>query len=153
MAEESSPAPVNEGSGRRKFLRVLTRTFLALWGVSGAGVVAAYLHPPENEEASFERMVRVGMLADLRIGEARLVRHGVKPFYVIRLDSSRVAAVSAVCTHVRCILGFDKDRRSLICPCHEGRFDLSGNVISGPPPRSLPTYEVSLRAGEIFVRV
>jgi cytochrome b6-f complex iron-sulfur subunit len=64
-----------------------------------------------------------------------------------------VVAASAVCTHVRCILGFDRERRGLVCPCHDGRFDLNGNVLSGPPPRPLPIYEVSIRAGEVFVHL
>jgi cytochrome b6-f complex iron-sulfur subunit len=153
MTREIPDAPAETTAGRRKFISVLTKAFLALWGVGGLGLVATYLRPPENEEETFERMVRVGMLSELRVGEARLVRHGVRPFYVIRLDIARVIAVSAVCTHVRCILGFDRERRALICPCHQGRFDLSGNVVSGPPPRPLATYEVSLRAGEIYVRV
>lgn len=147
----SEPAPPASGD-RRRFLAWVTRAFLGLWGVAGAGLVAAYLRPPERGESG-ERLVRVGFLEDLRIGEARLVRHGTTPFFIIRMDASRVSAVSAVCTHVRCILGFDRDRRALICPCHDGRFDLAGNVVSGPPPKPLRTYEVSLRAGEIFVRV
>lgn len=40
-----------------------------------------------------------------------------------------------------------------VCPCHDRRFDLAGNVLSGPPQRPLPTYGVNVRAGEIFVRV
>ncbi len=145
--------PGGDPKGRRKFLTILTRAFLSLWGLGGVGVVAAYLRPRTGLEEPGERVVRVGMLDEFRVGEARLVRHGSKPFFVIRLDEQRVTAVSAVCTHVRCILGFDRERRALTCPCHDGRFDLAGNVVSGPPPRPLPTYEVSLRAGEIFVRV
>ncbi len=151
-AEPGSAAPLGEPKDRRGFLIWLTRAFLGLWGLAGAGVVAAYLRPREHE-SSGERLVRVGMLDELRIGEARLVRNGTTPFYVVRLDETRVTALSAVCTHVRCILGFDRERRALICPCHEGRFDLAGNVVSGPPPRPLPSLEVSMRAGEIFVRV
>jgi cytochrome b6-f complex iron-sulfur subunit len=97
--------------------------------------------------------VRVGLLEDLPIGEARLVRHGVSPFFVVRTDAQRVIALSAVCTHVRCILQFDRERRGLACPCHDGRFDLSGNVLSGPPPRPLKTYEVAVRAGEVYVQI
>jgi cytochrome b6-f complex iron-sulfur subunit len=62
-------------------------------------------------------------------------------------------ALSAVCTHVRCILTYNREHRSIVCPCHDGRFDLSGNVVSGPPPRPLTRYDVSTRAGEVFVRV
>jgi cytochrome b6-f complex iron-sulfur subunit len=140
-------------SGRRGFLKLLTRVFLSLWGVGFLAAIAAYMRPDERHDSGSERVVRVGLLDDLRIGEARMVRHSVTPFFVIRLDETRVVALSAVCTHVRCILRFDREKRGIICPCHDGRFDLSGNVVSGPPKRSLPTYSVSVRAGEIFVRV
>ena len=141
------------GLARRGFLSWLSRVFLGLWALGGTAAITAYLRPPEKHESSSDRVVRVGLLDDLRIGEARMIRHGVAPFFVIRLDDSRVVAMSAVCTHVRCILGFDREKRAIVCPCHGGRFDLSGNVLSGPPQRSLPSYSVSVRAGEIFVRV
>ena len=37
------------------------------------------------------------------------------------------------------------------CPCHNGKFDLNGQVISGPPPRPLESYQVNLRGEEIVV--
>ena len=150
----SQPETPTEGPpSRRRFLAWLSRAFLGLWGVGAAGVMAAYLKAPERRERVAERLVGVGPLDELRIGEARLVRRGVTPFYVVRLDATRVVALSAVCTHVRCILNFDRERRGLVCPCHDGRFDLAGNVLSGPPPKPLPTYSVSVRAGEIFVHL
>ncbi|TDI85191.1 MAG: hypothetical protein E2O78_04900 [Caldithrix sp.] len=30
------------------------------------------------------------------------------------------------------------------CPCHDGVFDVNGNVVSGPPPRPLQKYEVDV---------
>jgi cytochrome b6-f complex iron-sulfur subunit len=54
---------------------------------------------------------------------------------------------------VRCILGYDRDRRVLLCPCHDGRFDLGGNVLGGPPSRPLAAYEVAVRAGEVYVQL
>jgi cytochrome b6-f complex iron-sulfur subunit len=143
-------APVED---RRQFLGWLSRAFLGLWAVGAAAVVSAYVKPPRRGEGAAERTVRVGLLDEFLIGEARLVRHGVTPFFVVRVDSERVVALSAVCTHVRCILGFDRSRRALVCPCHDGRFDLAGNVISGPPPRPLATHHVSIRAGEVFVHL
>ena len=139
--------------GRRRVLTLLSQAFLALWGLGAAVAVGAYLKPPGKRERDAERMVSAGPLEGLRVGEGHLVRHGVTPFYVVRLDAARVVAVSAVCTHVRCILGYDPARKALVCPCHDGRFDLSGNVLAGPPPRPLPSYPVSVRAGEIFVQV
>ena len=152
MPSDSS-TPSEPPPSRRRFLGWLSRAFLGLWGLGGAAVIGAYLKPPEHTMRVAERMVRVGLLDDLRIGEARLIRHDVTPFYLVRLDATRLTAISAVCTHVRCILGYDRERGGLVCPCHDGRFDLAGNVLSGPPPRSLPTYNVSVRAGEVYVHL
>jgi cytochrome b6-f complex iron-sulfur subunit len=132
-------------------MKWLARAFAGLWALGAAGVVGAYLRPHERERRIAEHTVRVGLLEELRVGEARLVRHGTTPFFVIRTDAQHVLAMSAVCTHVRCILGFDRERKALQCPCHDGRFDLSGNVLGGPPTRPLPTYEVAVRAGEVYV--
>jgi len=155
MAEPSTPAQARGGkpASRRQFLGMLSRVFLGLWGLGAAGVIGAYLRPRSRGEHVAERIVRAGVLADLRLGEARLVRHGTTPFYVVRLDDRRVIALSAVCTHLRCILDYDRERAGLKCPCHDGRFDLAGKVLSGPPPRPLPTYEVSVQAGEILVHL
>lgn len=151
-AETPAGLPGGDAS-RRRFLTVLSRAFLGLWGLGVAGVIAAYLRPRTRGERVAERIVSAGPLENLRIGEARLVRHGTTPFYIVRMDAARVIALSAVCTHVRCILDYDRERRGLVCPCHGGRFDLAGNVQSGPPPRALASYEVSVRAGEILVHV
>jgi cytochrome b6-f complex iron-sulfur subunit len=145
--------PAGEPADRRQFLKWLSGGFLGLWALGGAGALAAYLKSPQRSEASAERAVSIGRLEDLHVGEARLVRHGVEPFYVLRTEATTVIAVSAVCTHMRCILNYDRDRKGLLCPCHDGRFDLNGNPLSGPPRRVLPGYEVSIRAGEVFVRV
>ncbi len=156
MAEtETTPAggpPAGSHGDRRDFLKWLSAGFLGLWAVGGAGALAAYLSPPKEAESS-DNVVRVGRLADLHVGVAQLIRHGVKPFFVLRTDATNVVAMSAVCTHMRCILNYDRERKGLVCPCHDGRFDLNGNPLSGPPRRALPTYEVSVRAGEVFVRV
>lgn len=151
--EERSAPAAGEPASRRTFLTWLSRAFLGLWGLGAAGVIGAYLRAPEHHERVAARLVSAGLLDDFKIGEGRLVRHGVSPFYVVRLDAERVVALSAVCTHVRCILDFDRERRVIVCPCHDGRFDLAGNVLSGPPPRPLPTYTVSVRAGEVYVHL
>jgi cytochrome b6-f complex iron-sulfur subunit len=151
--ESRAAAPHEPTSTRRRFITWLSRAFLGLWGLGAAAAVASYLRAPERGGSAAERIVRVGMLEDLAVGEGRLVRHGTRPFYVVRMDAERVIALSAVCTHVRCILGYDRERRGFVCPCHDGRFDLAGNVLSGPPPRALPTYAVSVRAGEVFVHL
>jgi len=43
-----------------------------------------------------------------------------------------VHAVSAVCTHLGCIVDWNKAENSWDCPCHGARFTYDGEVIHGP---------------------
>ena len=67
-----------------------------------------------------------------------------RPIVLFR-DRDGVYAISAVCTHLGCIVkptdhGFD-------CPCHGSKFRLDGSVVSGPAPKPLPWIAVSDAGG------
>ena len=62
-------------------------------------------------------------------------------------------AYSAICTHLGCLVEWDGKKREIICPCHAGLFDLDGKVVAGPPPRPLPSHEVSVVNGRVMVKV
>jgi Rieske Fe-S protein len=47
---------------------------------------------------------------------------------------------------------WDDQRRQIACPCHAGFFDVTGRVVSGPPPRPLPEHGVAVVNGEVMVR-
>jgi nitrite reductase/ring-hydroxylating ferredoxin subunit len=138
---------------RRGVVELLTRVFLGLWLIGIVGALAFYLRPPVSHETTFERVVRAGRLSELRIGEAVLIKHGVQPFYVIRIDAQHVIAPSAVCTHLRCILAYDAVKKQIVCPCDNGRYDLTGKVVSGPRRAALTLYSVTVRDGEVRVRL
>jgi cytochrome b6-f complex iron-sulfur subunit len=57
-----------------------------------------------------------------------------------------IFALSAVCTHLGCITRYHSDEGVIACPCHGSRFDVDGNVVHGPAPRSLPWIEVKADA-------
>jgi glycine/D-amino acid oxidase-like deaminating enzyme/nitrite reductase/ring-hydroxylating ferredoxin subunit len=85
---------------------------------------------------------------ELKAGEAAILkidRHNVAGY---RDESGRLHAVSAVCTHMGCIVGWNENDRTWDCPCHGSRFALSGEVIHGPAvkglaPAGTPTQEVA----------
>ncbi len=147
--ESSGPG----GSNRRDLLKWAARGFLSLWGAAVAWIVVSFVRPPRSGHSFAERVLRVGSVDELAVGQARLVHHGREPIFVVRVDEDRLVALAAVCTHLHCILRFDRDSGAFACPCHDGAFDLSGNVLKGPPPRALNRYRVEIRLGEIYVHV
>jgi cytochrome b6-f complex iron-sulfur subunit len=138
---------------RRRFLEWLIGGFLSLWGLGAALVGVSFLKAPSAERRPSEGRVKCGSLSSLSVGAARFVRHGAGPLLVVRASDDQVQAFSAICTHLRCVLEWDAETRTIRCPCHAGRFDRRGNVLSGPPTRPLRQYPAEVRADEIVVRL
>ncbi len=89
-------------------------------------------------------------LSEIPIGGSKIVRHLGKPYIVVRLATG-IYALSAVCTHLGCIVYWDEARKILVCPCHAGFFSLNGSVISGPPPAPLPVAQVKVVGNQIIL--
>jgi Rieske Fe-S protein len=70
---------------------------------------------------------------------------GGKPCLVIRTPDGDVKAFNALCTHTDCTVQFLPDKGEIFCGCHNGVYDLNGRNVSGPPPRPLEEYKVTLR--------
>ncbi len=80
---------------------------------------------------------RIGRKADFPPGTARYFEE--EQTYVFA-DTDGVFAISAVCTHLGCIVG--KEERQFVCPCHGSYYDLSGKVKSGPAPKNLQWFKI-----------
>lgn len=156
MAVNSMPDSGNqavEDPGRRSFFNRLFQTVMGLWGVAFITVVISYIKAPRESKSINEKVSRVGPLNEFEIGTAKLIADERQPFWVIRNSSEELIALSATCTHLRCILQWDKDSGRLVCPCHAGAFDLNGNVVAGPPPRPLESLRVDTRGGIVYVNL
>ena len=68
---------------RRGALVWMVRGFLALWAPAAAGMAASFLKAPSPENRPGERMLRGGPMSSIAVGDARLVRHGTDPVYVV----------------------------------------------------------------------
>lgn len=76
-------------------------------------------------------------LEDVPRGTGRLVEIGGERLAVYRDEAGSLTAVSAVCTHMGCLVGWNEAERSWDCPCHGGRFSPQGEVLNGPPLKPL----------------
>ncbi len=81
--------------------------------------------------------VRGSDLPELEPGEGRVVELGGEKLAVHRDGSGDVHAVSAVCTHLGCIVEWNGQEETSDCPCHGSRFDHAGAVLQGPATEDL----------------
>jgi glycine/D-amino acid oxidase-like deaminating enzyme/nitrite reductase/ring-hydroxylating ferredoxin subunit len=83
---------------------------------------------------------------ELESGEAAILKIGGRNVAGYRDEEGKLHAVSAVCTHMGCILGWNETDRSWDCPCHGSRFALDGEVIHGPAVKALAKAQVPAAA-------
>ena len=74
---------------------------------------------------------------ELAPGDAAIMKIDGENVAAFRDEDGRVHAVSAVCTHMGCLVGWNATDRTWDCPCHGSRFELSGEVIHGPATKPL----------------
>jgi Rieske Fe-S protein len=129
---------------RRRFLDALLTVGFVSTAAAIAYPVGLFLIPPASGEAATESVV-AAKAGGLRPNSAAIFKFGSKPGIVVRTLDGEVRAFSAVCTHLDCTVQFKADTTQFWCACHNGTYDLGGNVVSGPPPRGLEKFTVNLR--------
>jgi glycine/D-amino acid oxidase-like deaminating enzyme/nitrite reductase/ring-hydroxylating ferredoxin subunit len=92
---------------------------------SGARLLRERLAPTETS------------LPELARGKGTVLELGGEKVAAYKDDEGKVQAVSAVCTHAGCLVGWNAPDRTWDCPCHGSRFDYTGRVIQGPAVEDL----------------
>ncbi len=136
--------------GRRRFLN---------WALGGGAVglagsvfypILQFVLPPRLSEAVLASVV-AGKVGELAPNTGKIFKFGSKPGLLVRLPSGEYKAFSAVCSHLQCTVQYRGDLSQIWCACHNGHFNLNGEVLSGPPPAPLEAYSVAVRGDEIVV--
>ncbi|HEX2094707.1 MAG TPA: FAD-dependent oxidoreductase [Longimicrobiaceae bacterium] len=65
-------------------------------------------------------------------GTGAVVQRGRKKIAAYRDEEGTLHELSAVCTHLGCIVSWNSEERSWDCPCHGSRFTPTGEVLNGP---------------------
>jgi glycine/D-amino acid oxidase-like deaminating enzyme/nitrite reductase/ring-hydroxylating ferredoxin subunit len=71
-------------------------------------------------------------LRAVKRGEGKILRLGRKKLAVYRDKQGRVKKMSAVCTHMGCLVRWNQAEATWDCPCHGSRFSAKGKVLAGP---------------------
>jgi cytochrome b6-f complex iron-sulfur subunit len=95
--------------------------------------------------------VLAAKVGELSVNSGKIFRFGDKPALLILASNDKYVAFTAVCTHLGCTVQYRPDLHEIWCPCHNGKYDLNGRNISGPPPRPLTEFTVNVRGEDIYV--
>ena len=135
---------------RRDILGWLTRILGAALGGFILYPVARYVVPPRIPEAVTRRAI-AAKKNELAPGSFKTFPFGAQPGLLVRTADGNYRAFTAVCTHLGCTVQYKGDERVIWCACHNGRYDLEGRNVSGPPPRPLEPYVVHEEGDDIIV--
>lgn len=148
---------------RRNFMQA------AIWGLGGLiglgfGVPAvAYIVGPSLKNQLTQTWMRLGPTSKVELGTPTLFSFTIQTqtgwivnsqevsVYVLSTDGRTYIAMSNICTHLGCHIRWIAEQNHFFCPCHNGVFDVQGNVVSGPPPRPLSRYDVKVEEGQLLV--
>jgi Rieske Fe-S protein len=165
MADPKEPS--DKAPDRRRFLKIAT---CALGGGVGLVLVAPAIRlaidpAGQTTVTSPTEPLDVGSLDRFKLGQpprrvdvvAPLVKDAwitsrnvvLGAAWLRRTAPDRVEAVSAVCPHLGCAIAWDDTQRNYLCPCHDSRFSVEGNRLTGPSERGLDPLPVAIKDGRL----
>ena len=150
---------------RRAFLRWAT----AIGGAASAllaGVPAlrAFLSPTFRHSRQ-EKWIRLGDVDQFdpevpikvdfvdAVNDAWVETRRLRSVWIYTEDGEHFRVYNGRCTHLGCNYFLDQEKHVFRCPCHTGFFEIkTGQVLGGPPPRSLDTLDVKVENGSLYCR-
>jgi cytochrome b6-f complex iron-sulfur subunit len=116
-------------------------------GGGGGGVIA--------RDALGQDVTAEGWLATHLPGSRELVE-GIKgdaTYLVVKEDKTiQDFGIVAVCTHLGCVVPWNKAENKFICPCHGSQYNADGKVVRGPAPLSLALSHIDTSDGKVVFK-
>jgi nitrite reductase/ring-hydroxylating ferredoxin subunit len=133
-----NPPPPDQEVSRRGFFQ-LTLGWLAGTFAVGATAAAAVRFLVPNVLYEPSQRFKVGRPEDYADGSVTFMED--ERVFLVR-NGNTFRCLSAVCTHLGCTV--NRAGQGYHCPCHGSAFDNAGAVQSGPAPRGLEWFAVTM---------
>jgi cytochrome b6-f complex iron-sulfur subunit len=140
----------NKKKTRRSFLAEALVSWIILMLLPIIYGITKYILPSKISEAVQESM-KAAKVYEITPQTSKLVRFNNKPVLIIRNERGQIKALSAVCTHLGCIIQYLPVQRNFHCNCHGSIFDTDGKNISGPAPIPLAQFKVDIKSDDIII--
>ncbi len=154
MAETHHKTNTGTKAAKQPSKRDFLTTSLATLSTALVGFIlfplARYLKQPPSGGGNIKRTI-AAKLDDVPNDSGVIFRFGNNPGIVFRTPAGELKSFTAVCTHLGCTVQYVPVESYIFCACHNGKYDLNGQVISGPPPRPLEQYQVDVQGDDIVV--
>ncbi len=139
---------------RRDFIKVTTGIVGSVIGLAIGLPSISYLIDPALREGGKEAWIPIGKLENMEIGKpyqfsfTRVQVNGwertANSFggYALRRseDPNDLMILNSRCTHLACTVNWNDEAGAYLCPCHDAKFSVEGEVLDGPPPRPLDRF-------------
>lgn len=135
---------------KRNIMNLLLVGAIGLPGTCLAGGFAYFFVPPSgggagggvNARDADGNAVKAGAWLSSHLAGDRSLTQGLKgdaTYLVVKDDGSGLEnyGVNAVCTHLGCVVPWNKAENKYMCPCHGSQYNFQGKVVRGPAPLSL----------------
>ncbi len=152
---------------RRDFIKVTTGIVGGLIGAAVGLPSIYYLIDPALGEGGKDAWIPIGKFEDMQIGVpypfsfTRVQVNGWERTassyggYAIRRsdDPNDLLILNSRCTHLACSVNWSAEANAYLCPCHDAKFSIEGEVLDGPPPRALDVFEEHRVTAEGIVEI
>ncbi len=134
---------------RRKFLKIILAFLGSFTFISFSNSLLKFLMAVPTSATESKKIVV--HKSEIPYGGAKNVIYGDTPAIIINRPEKGFIAFSRTCTHLGCLIEFNKSSQKIICPCHAGTYDLDGAVESGPPPKPLTAIPLKIEGDTIIL--
>ncbi len=138
---------------RRDFLKSAIKIAFSILGLLSIPFIVS-LRPRyiRKKETKFFFLTRLEDMPrrDVKKYNINISSERVSRIYVVNTSKGWVA-LSPVCTHLGCMVNYNRIKKEFICPCHGGRYSIEGEVLGGPPPQGLTKLPLRIDNDKVYV--
>jgi cytochrome b6-f complex iron-sulfur subunit len=139
-ASEAQPEKIQ--LNRREFLNIAWLASLGFLTV-GIGGLTYLFGMPRFREGEFGGIFTFGSVSDLPGTDVAPTNFPKVKFWLSN-NPEGIYALYKVCPHLGCLYGWNDQEFKFICPCHGSQYQHNGEYISGPAPRGLDKFILTI---------
>jgi len=126
--------------------------------IYGGGIIAAFggflaallrFVIPSKKPPKMKKVL-VAHFDAIPVGEAKAMEVAGQKIFVVHLEEG-YRVLSAVCTHLGCLVQWQSNKQQFFCPCHKGVYKSDGTVVAGPPPLPLENFKIEVENNLVYV--